>query len=65
MKKFIRKLRVRLIDCLAGKDIIVAVGVEFDSIQGVVIKNDEKYALLRDCKSNMHNEGTGITYTSA
>jgi hypothetical protein len=65
MRKFIRKLRVRLIDWLAGKDIIVAIGVEFDSIQGVVIRNNEKFALLRDNKCNMHNEGTGITCTSA
>ena len=65
MKKFIRKLRVKLIDWLTGKDIIVAIGVEFDSIQGVVIRNDEKFVFLRDCKCNMHNEGTGITYTSA
>lgn len=59
MKKFIRNLRINFIDWLAGKDIIVAIGVEFNCEEGIIIRNSkkcEKGILIRGVSSIKNNK---------
>lgn len=59
MKKFIRNLRIKLIDWLARNDIIVAIGVEFNCDEGIIIRNSkkcEKGILIRGVSSIKNNK---------